>query len=167
MTDHPSRWLYALTFAALACSTPGSEPESTAGTDTAGVRQAIEQVDVQWEQAANRGDAAGVAALYTDDAYFLSPNADIIQGRDAIRNAVQGLIDAKLSNVDFTSVSVGVNGDLAYEVGRYKLSLHPAGTPQPVTDEGKYLIILKKQADGAWKIIADIFNTSQPPPVVR
>jgi ketosteroid isomerase-like protein len=41
----------------------------------------------------------------------------------------------------------------------------PAG--KPVTDRGKYVTIWKKQADGSWKVIADIFNSDLPMPAAH
>jgi uncharacterized protein (TIGR02246 family) len=130
--------------------------------DIAAVRQAIEQTDRQWEQAFNRGDAAGVASLYTENGSLLPPNAEIAQGREAIQQSIQGFIDAGLKNIAFTTVDVGTSGDLAYEIGRYSLDIQPPGSEQTVTDRGKYVIVARRQSDGSWKLVTDIFNTSQP-----
>ena len=32
-----------------------------------------------------------------------------------------------------------------------------------VNDTGKYVVVFRKQADGAWKVAADIFNSDLPP----
>jgi len=155
--------LAALVFIA-ACEQPGTNEGPATEVDVAEVRAAIAQVDRQWEQAANSGNAAGVAALYADDGRLLAPNSDIVQGRENIQQTLQGLIDIGLKNVRFTTVDVGVSGDLAYEVGRYSLDIQPRDAPQAINDQGKYVIVARKGADGAWKIVADIFNTSQPAP---
>ena len=34
----------------------------------------------------------------------------------------------------------------------------------PVTDRGKYVVVWKKQPDGSWKAISDIFNSDLPAP---
>ncbi|HUF29941.1 MAG TPA: SgcJ/EcaC family oxidoreductase [Gemmatimonadaceae bacterium] len=130
--------------------------------DEAAVLEALEQIDLQWEQAANRGDAAGIASLYTDDGVLLPPNSEIVQGQANIQQALQAFIDAGMTNVDFTRVAAGTSGDLAYEIGRYSLDLRPQGAA-PITDIGKYVIVARRQSDGTWRLIADIFNTSQPP----
>jgi len=33
----------------------------------------------------------------------------------------------------------------------------------PATEKGKYLTVWKKQADGSWKVIEDMFNSDLPP----
>jgi ketosteroid isomerase-like protein len=35
---------------------------------------------------------------------------------------------------------------------------------KPMTDKGKYLEVWKKQADGTWKCVVDMFNTDLPAP---
>jgi ketosteroid isomerase-like protein len=35
-------------------------------------------------------------------------------------------------------------------------------TKKPATDKGKYVTVFKKQADGSWKVVADIFNSDGP-----
>jgi uncharacterized protein (TIGR02246 family) len=175
MVKSGSWWAFALALSAIACEKSTSEDNGTlaANTATAGaadltqIRQAIEQVDAQWEAAANRGDAAATANLYADDARFMAPNSDIVQGRQNIQAAIQGLIDARVKNVDFTTVDVGASGDLAYEIGHYSLDIQPQGVAKPITDKGKYVLVVRKQPDGNWKIVADIFNTSEPAPPAK
>ena len=50
-------------------------------------------------------------------------------------------------------------GDLAYVRGTYTMTLHPDGAPEPVEDAGKYLEIRRKQSDGSWLYVADMFNS--------
>lgn len=167
MSNSRQLWVPLLALVLVACEQPVREARAPAAaeaapgeSDLAAVQQAIADVDRQWEEAANRGDAEAVAALYADDAYFLAPNAELVQGREEIRELLQGLVDMGLANVDFTTVDVGASGDLAYEVGRYSLDLQQPG----VSDQGKYVIVARRQADGSWKLVADIFNSSLPAP---
>ena len=44
----------------------------------------IQKLDDKFAAAFNKGDAAAVAAMYTEDAYVLPPGADIVKGRNAI-----------------------------------------------------------------------------------
>src|SRR5438128_10162632 len=64
----------------------------------------IQKLNDAWTAAFNKGDAAAVAAMYTEDAYVLPPGADMIRGRAAIeafwRQAVQQLGDAKLTTIE-------------------------------------------------------------------
>ena len=131
--------------------------------DVATVRKAIEEGGAKWAEAFNRGDAAGVAALYTEDATVLPPNSEIIQGRQGIQDFWSGGIQMGLKDVSFTIVNVGGSGDTAYEIGKYSLKIQPAGQ-EGMTDSGKYVVVWKRQADGTWKLHADIWNSSMPMP---
>jgi ketosteroid isomerase-like protein len=57
-------------------------------------------------------------------------------------------------------VEAAKSGDLAYETGTFEESFKDANG-QPVRLVGKYAVVWKKQADGQWKAIVDIFNTDQ------
>ena len=58
----------------------------------------IEKLNDVWTAAFNKGDAAAVAALYTEDAYVLPPGSAMVKGRPAIeafwRQAAQQMSDA-------------------------------------------------------------------------
>jgi ketosteroid isomerase-like protein len=55
-------------------------------------------------------------------------------------------------------VEIGRAGDLAYTIYTYQMSLDgPNG--KPITDQGKDMAVWKKQSDGAWKMVADTFNS--------
>src|SRR5215470_19740223 len=63
----------------------------------------IQSLDDKWAEAFNKGDAATVAAMYTEDAYVLPPGADYGQGRNAIealwRKNMQQLADIKCTAI--------------------------------------------------------------------
>ena len=126
---------------------PGPRP-----TD-AGARQAIEAAVRRYVTASNQGDAEALADLYAEDAMLLPPDHVPVRGREAIgdywrRGTDQGL--------EVTTLAVEVDGELGYLVGRYTL---PATEEEPA-DSGKYVMCLKRQRDGSWKLTADIWNQS-------
>jgi ketosteroid isomerase-like protein len=59
-----------------------------------------------------------------------------------------------------TDVHVSSGSDMAYEIGTYSLGFN--GSQGPVKDEGKYVVVWKKDGD-AWKAAADIFNSNGAP----
>jgi len=40
----------------------------------------------------------------------------------------------------------------------------PPGAAEPVGDQGKGVEVWKKQRDGSWKVVLDIFNSDVPAP---
>jgi uncharacterized protein (TIGR02246 family) len=131
--------------------------------NVAAVRKAIEEGGAKWTEAFNRGDAAGVATLYTDDATLLPPNNEMLHGKQKIQEFWSGGIQMGLKDVAFAIVDVGGSGDTAYEIGKYSLTIQPEGQAA-MTDSGKYVVVWKRQADGTWKLHVDIWNSSMPIP---
>ena len=96
---------------------------------------------------------AALDQIYTMEARILPPGADLIEGREKIKDfwkgAVAGMnvLDAKL-----VSVNAHLAGDSVIEVGRAKLFL-----PEGQSAEVKY-VVEWKQEGGAWKWHTDIWN---------
>ena len=117
---------------------------------------AIRTLDEEFTRNANAGDAERLAeAFYSDDAYLLPPNHPIVSGRSQIRDFFQGMIEAGVGELAIESLKIDVSGDLAYNVGKYSL-----GKPAP--DTGKFVEVHRRQPDGSWRCVADIFNSDQP-----
>ena len=62
-----------------------------------------------------------------------------------------------------TSANVSEDATLGYSLGTLEMTLDDA-EGNPTSIEGKYLTVWQKQADGQWKVTADIFNEDAPPP---
>jgi len=121
---------------------------------------AIRRLDAEFMRAAAAHDGAAlVAAFYDKDAVLMPPNSPAMEGRESIRQMLQGLMDSGLTSIKLETTVTASSGDLAYGRGRYTMNLEPAGG-SPVTDVGKYVVVYRRQA-GAWRAVADIFNSDQ------
>jgi uncharacterized protein (TIGR02246 family) len=135
-----------------------AEVNSAAAVDTAADEQAIRgQVD-HWLQLVKAKDAAGIAALYTEDGAVMPPNAPIGKGRTAIQQAWASIMQTPGFDLTFVpeQIDVSSSGDMALDRGTYKLAVAPNGAAQ--TDTGKYVVVWRK-IGGEWKAAADIFNS--------
>jgi uncharacterized protein (TIGR02246 family) len=146
----------ALILLAVGCGE--QKPTDTRAADEKTIRDA----DAQWSKAAAARDVDGTVSYYSDDASLLAPNAPIASDKQSIRAAWAGLLtpDTSLS-WQATKVEVARSGDLAYLIGTYQLTTKDA-QGKPVSDNGKFVEVWKKQADGKWKVAADIFNSDMP-----
>ncbi len=106
-----------------------------------------------WEQAFDAGDIETLAGLYTTDTRLLPPDGAMQVGRDAVHEIFGGMVDAGLAG-DVTSVEVMVSGDMGHHIGTFVVS---AG--DEVVDEGKFVELWTRGADGQWRISADIWNS--------
>ncbi|MCI0526762.1 MAG: SgcJ/EcaC family oxidoreductase [Nitrospira sp.] len=129
--------------------------------DVAQIRKAIEEGITKWVEAFNKGDVAGVVAIYADDAMLLPPNGEVIQGKQGIQEFWSSALQI-LKDVSLNTLEIGGSGDTGYRIGKYTLKVQPEGQ-QPAMDSGKYVEVWKRQADGSWKLHADIWNSSLPP----
>ena len=138
-------------FMALVALLPGCVGQS-AKSDGAG-RRAIESAIRSYVEASNKGDVTTLAGLYAEDAMLLPPDHEPIQGRENIRAFWRQGTDEGL---EVTNLAVEVDGNLGYLVGQY----HLPPTDEEPADSGKYVMCLKRQHDGSWKVTADIWNQS-------
>jgi uncharacterized protein (TIGR02246 family) len=120
---------------------------------------AIKENYTAMEEAFHKGNARAIALMYTEDAEWLIPEVPAIRGREAIAQAWQRVIGSGGNRVRIEIDEVQENGDWAYEVGRFTVS----GPYQNVLNAGKYIVIWKREASGAWKTHRDIFNWDIPP----
>jgi uncharacterized protein (TIGR02246 family) len=140
---------------------PGAgESRPLSPADQEGIRAA----DLSFAAAANAGNIDGVIAVYAEDASLLPPNLPPQKGRDAIRKFWGGFLGAYTVRFDINSETVEGRGDLAYTVGHYTLSATPkAKGPPPIEEEGKFVEVLKRQPDGSWKYVVDMYSPNSPP----
>jgi len=123
------------------------------------IRPQIESANAQFVSAFKRGDAIGIANLYTVEAQLLPANSDFVRGTAAIRAFWQGVIGMGLKNASLETIELETHGETAIEIGRYRL----LAAGDTVADQGKYLVVWKHDA-GKWKLHRDIWTTSQPAP---
>ncbi len=121
------------------------------------VRDNIEATLKAFMESLNGGDAAGVAAHYTDDAALLPPDAARIDGRAGIQGVWQGLIDADVRDITLTTQEVDVFGDVANEVGTISATA-PGEDGTRVQLAGKYVAVWKRGDDSTWRLHRDIWN---------
>ena len=123
------------------------------------VRGAIAAANENFMAALKRGDAAGMAALYTENGQVMPPNGDFVTGKQAVQMFWQALMDMGIKEAKLEIIEVEGHGDTAIEVSTFTLQ----GEGAQVLDKGKYIVIWK-QEEGRWKLHRDIFNSSMPAP---
>ena len=114
----------------------------------------IEAVNARWTEYFNKGDFAGIASLYTEDATAFPPGAAMVKGRAAIGEMWKAMAE-KVSDPKVTTLDVKPLGPSAVlEIGT--VSLKTKGpTPQEVT--GKFVVVWEK-VGADWKLAVDIWN---------
>ena len=113
---------------------------------------AIRQLVETWMAASRSGDAAAILDLMTDDAVFMIPGQEPF-GKDAFAAASEGLADVKMEGTN-EIVELKVLGDWAYIRNRIDISVTPTGGAS-IRRTGYTLTLLRKEADGRWRLARD------------
>jgi uncharacterized protein (TIGR02246 family) len=137
---------------------------ATATADTK-IEQDLRDLDAKWSAAAVAKDVDKTVSYYAESAVVMPPNASSAMTRESIRSAWKEMLTAPGAAISWkaTKVEVAKGEDLAYVSGTYQATMTDA-SGKPVNDHGKYVVVFKKQTDGAWKVVADIWNSDLPAP---
>ena len=140
------------------------QKQAETAADTRSADEAsLKNPDAEWSKAAGAKDVDKTASYYSDDVLVLPPNMPSIQGKQQAHAMWQGMfgVPGFAGSWKSSRVEIARSGDLGYQTGTYEFSETDA-SGKPATDKGKYLEVWKKQPDGSWKCIIDMFNSDLP-----
>lgn len=135
----------ALLFCILFCTVSLQAQHCTIPT----IDKTLHNITEQWKDGYNNGNAAKVAALYSDNAYYLTQHfvTGIVHGRPAIQAYVQRGVDANYHIDSIRTLSLDCSPGFAYAITRYD------STNGGEKAFGVNVVVLKK-IRGKWLIVA-------------
>lgn len=158
MTRHLVSAATALGLAlALAACAPAPPPDTTAEDTTA-----INQIRFDWAAAYNAGDIDTLVGMYTDDYVDYPNDAPTYAGLDALRASFEQQLTGMDASTTITSEELLLLGDHAVDRGTFETVLAPEGGGDPVSVSGRYMVVLRREADGSWKLMRGMDNTAAP-----
>jgi uncharacterized protein (TIGR02246 family) len=114
-------------------------------------------LDEDWSKAAAAKDVERVASFYAEDATAYPPNAPAANGKAAAKKVWAAYFADPSFAISWKTQHAEVTGDLGYTSGTSETSFNgPDG--KPVHEKGKFLCVWRKQKDGSWKAIHDMWN---------
>jgi uncharacterized protein (TIGR02246 family) len=130
-----------------------------------GEANAVRSAEAAQLEAYRSRNLAGIVGGYAAGATVMIGGQAPLSGLEAIRASLSRMIADPAFSIalDNQKTDVASGGDLAYTRGTYRVTYTDPGTKQPVTESGSYVTILRKQGDGAWKVIEDIASPGAPP----
>ena len=110
-----------------------------------------------WDTAFNRGDAAAVAALYSDDALLLPPTHNVIKGPAGVEKFVQGLVEMGTKDHKFELIEAREEGNIVYAAAKWSATGKDSeGKDQ--TWSGLATHVFERQSDGSLKVKLNTVN---------
>lgn len=149
--------------AALAqSSTPLTMPPVPEGRCNANHRAALLDVMAQWREGYNAGRSVDVAALYEEDATYLTQHfiTGIVHGRRAIQAYVQRGVEAHYHIDSLRALSVNCDANFAYLIARYD------ATNAGEKAFGVNLVVLRRHGK-VWRIAAHESAVPDPAQAVQ
>ena len=140
-------------FALAGCAPKAQAPAADTAKDVEAIKAWVTQFNADYKaKAADKVTADGEA---TSEGY--APGSGLVKStpNDAKDLAAQFTADPALNielKVDRAEVSKG--GDLGYVIGDFSRTTTDAKSKKAVTTSGGYVLVLRKQADGSWKMVA-------------
>lgn len=134
----------------LAC-----QPQDTPSTLSEAEISAVMEATTQYGTAIIAGDFDNMRALLDPNVILMPTEATAKKGADDVIDFFETGPDIEGS---ITPDQVEGSGDLAYVRGNYSITFIVNDTLRP-SDTGKYIEIYKKQDDGSWKVVVDIWNS--------
>lgn len=118
---------------------------------------AVLKVFADWGSARDAGNVDGVVAVHDTDMLIMTRNQTILRGHEGVRafyaqNYYEGSTREMFNQVD----ELRVIGDVAVVIGRFLVIDKPKNIEAP----GYYLIMLRRNDSGEWKIYRDIDTPS-------
>ena len=126
-------------------------------TKTEGER--LMQISREWSKSASTDSVEKTLSYWADDAIVVSPGQPSLNGKKSIREMVTGSSNIPGFKISWEPLGVFVSkgGDMAYMIEQNQITINDS-LGKPVTEFNKSVTIWRKEADGSWKNIVDMWN---------
>ncbi|MEZ4705850.1 MAG: nuclear transport factor 2 family protein [Caldilineaceae bacterium] len=148
----------------VACQPITAQSQPAAPPSDEDVVAAVNAIWDEYEASVIAGDVDRWIAQWTEDGVQMPPGEPFVEGKEKIYARV-GANMAAGPTTDFviTPLETTSAGDWAYSRGVYTVTFPLGDSGEEGMIDGKFMTILKRQPDGAWKIHRDIYNSNVPP----
>ena len=152
--------LLCFTFGCQKGEEAAKAPKVNVEADVATIKAAFDE----FVQLYNAGDFDRIISNYAENSMQMPPNEPIRKGKEAILLGYQKTRELNDEHCDSSVIEdVRVSGDLAIVRGTDTGTTTPRSGGEPVKYSLKWLTVLERQSDGAWKWIYEMWNDNNPP----
>ena len=158
-----SGWrLLAAVAAVVPVATPTVAQQSVSDQDLAEAKV----VEEHWRSVMatfESGDVDAFMAHTTEDVVLMPPGGSTLSGREAARPLMEDFFGAFAIEIESLSMEeIVVAGEWAFLRDAYVSALTPKSGGETVRACGKNIWILRRHADGSWKVARNMWNSSDP-----
>lgn len=128
-------------------------------TDTKTEGERLMQISREWSRSAATDSIEKTLSYWADDAIVMPPGQPPIKGKNSIREMIQGTSKIPGFKISWEPLSVIVSkgGDIAYMIEQNQITVNDS-LGKPVREFNKSVTIWRKEDDGSWKNIVDMWN---------
>jgi uncharacterized protein (TIGR02246 family) len=134
-----------------------------AQTPAPGPENDISSVRSEWVRDLQTKQLEPIMVLYAAESGFMTPDGSRMSGHDAIRAFLRLVFEEISSNIVLESRHVDFSGDMAYDSGVYWETLTSMKTGAKQQISGSYLMVLRHEPDGKWRIAQQMFTQGSTP----
>lgn len=126
--------------------------------------QVLMDLSREWSAKAATAPVDDWIDFWADDAVVMPPGLPPVRGKAAIRQYVEaaGKLPGFQIRWEPESVVVSESGDLAHMIERNVTTVHDSHG-NPVTTYGKVVTVWRREAEGPWRNVVDMWNEAPSP----
>ena len=158
MKNQPHFVRLAIFVVALLCALPAGGA-AFASDDTA----VVDAVRRDFNAAFNANDAGAIGRLFDAEGMLLPPGMPAVVGSEKITARYVGHFAKTRSRFELKPGDIRICEGWAFLNVEFARTDSPKAGGTPVSVEGHCLLVLRKQADGSWRIFRDIWNEAARP----
>ena len=122
----------------------------------------VYQLHTKFMDAMVNQDVDLLMSLFTEDAMIMAPGEPAARGSGQVRSWFENAFGAAVTEkLDASNEEYFDGGDCILETGEADWTTRPTAGGDPSTARMKWLAAWHRQPDGGWKIVRDIFNSSE------
>lgn len=122
----------------------------------------IARLRAEWVKDLHTKQLDQIAALYAEDAEFLLATGTRVSGRAAIRELCKNVMATMTSDITLHTATSERSENLAYDSGDYSETLTSVADGTVTPYKGNYVMIFRRQANGAWVIAEQVWTDASP-----
>lgn len=123
------------------------------------IPDALEERHKEWIQVVNDGDIDAYSKILTEDAVWIPPNSEPVEGRESFINWLAPFITKFSYQFDIFEKRFNIAGYRALERARFTSEMIPKSDGDSITHSGSFTALWIKKEDNQWYIERYIDDT--------